>query len=86
MDTEDRIKLFGMSLGLVERDLDGVEERHKLDLQRIAQDDKDEDYYPQFAQLKPWRRVMENNGGVKKCHLLFSKMFRIISKENWIPA
>ncbi len=49
MDAEDRIKLFGMSLGLVERDLDAVEERYKLDLQRIAPDDKDEDYYPQFV-------------------------------------
>ena len=51
MDTEDRIKLFGMSLGLVERDLDIVEERLKLDLQREPEDDKDEDYYPQFTQF-----------------------------------
>lgn len=50
MKTEDKIKLFGMSLGLVERDLDGIEERLKLDLQREPSIDKDEDYYPQFAQ------------------------------------
>ncbi len=51
MDTEDRIKLFGMSLGLVERDLDIVEKHLKLDLQRESQDDKDEDYYPQFPHV-----------------------------------
>ncbi len=51
MDTEDRIKLFGMSLGLVERDLDIVEERLRLDLQREPQDEKDEDYYPQFTHV-----------------------------------
>jgi len=49
METEDRIKLFGMSLGLVERDLDAVEKDLKLDLEREPEDDKDEDYYPQFT-------------------------------------
>jgi hypothetical protein len=49
MDAEDRIKLFGMSLGLVERDLDAVEKELKLDLERETEDDKDEDYYPQFT-------------------------------------
>ena len=49
MDTEDRIKLFGMSHGLVERELDMVEKRLKIDLQRNQADNRDEDYYPQFA-------------------------------------
>jgi len=48
MDVEEKIKLFGMSHSLVERDLDNVEKALKLDLQRANPDDKDEDYYPQF--------------------------------------
>ena len=48
-DFEARVKLFGMSHALVERDLDKVEERLKLDLGRGETDDRDEDYYPQFA-------------------------------------
>lgn len=46
---EDRIKLFGMSHALVERDLDKVEQKLKLDLGRRETDDRDEEYYPQFA-------------------------------------
>lgn len=50
MSTLDRIKLFGMSLQMAERELDGIEERSKLDLQRNASKskDRDEDFYPQF--------------------------------------
>jgi hypothetical protein len=48
MKTEDRIKLFGMSQSLVERELDKVEQAQQIDLQRQEKDDKDEDYYPQF--------------------------------------
>ena len=48
MKTEDRIKLFGMSHSLVERELDKVEKSLSLDLQRGIPDEKDEDYYPQF--------------------------------------
>lgn len=48
MKIEDRIKLFGMSHSLVERDLDKVESAFKLDLGRIDEDVSDEDYYPQF--------------------------------------
>lgn len=48
-DFEDRIKLFGMSHALVERDLDKIEEVLKLDLGRSETDDRDEEYYPQFA-------------------------------------
>jgi len=48
MDSEDRIKLYGMSLALVERDLDKVEDELGLNFQRIADDDKDDVYYPQF--------------------------------------
>src|ERR1039457_1082148 len=48
MYPEERIKLFGMSHALVERDLDGVERSLGIDLQRSAPDKKDEEYYPQF--------------------------------------
>lgn len=48
MNIEDHIKLFGMSHGLVERDLDKVEEKFSIDLQREQRDDRDEVYYPQF--------------------------------------
>ncbi len=48
MKAEDKIKLFGMSHSLVERDLDKVEQRHHIDLQRYEADNRDEDYYPQF--------------------------------------
>lgn len=48
MRTEDRIKLFGMANALTERSLDKVEETTGTDLQRGREDDKDEEYYPQF--------------------------------------
>ncbi len=48
MRAEDRIKLFGMSHALVERDLDKVEKMYVLDLCRFETDVKDEVYYPQF--------------------------------------
>lgn len=48
MTTEERIKLYGMSYALVERDLDKVEDQYKFDLQRSVQSEKDEEYYPQF--------------------------------------
>jgi hypothetical protein len=48
MNQEDRIKLFGMSHALVERDLDATEKRLGVDLHRSPEDGKDEDYYPQF--------------------------------------
>src|SRR6266550_680355 len=49
MNLEDHIKLFGMSHALVERELDKIEKSHRLDLQREIKDDRDQDYYPQFA-------------------------------------
>lgn len=50
MSAEEKIKLFGMSHVLAERDLDKLEDQLKLDLQRSRKDDKDEAYYPQFEQ------------------------------------
>jgi hypothetical protein len=47
---EDKVKLFGLSHPALERDLDKVEATLTLDLGRDELDDKDEDYYPQFAQ------------------------------------
>lgn len=48
--TDDRIKLFGFSHPTLERELDKVEAKLKIDLGRKELDSKDEDYYPQFAQ------------------------------------
>lgn len=48
MDAEERIKLFGMSHALLERDLDKVEQSLSVDLQRSTLDKQDEEYYPQF--------------------------------------
>lgn len=51
MNTADQIKLFGMSHQMAERDLDVVEQRLAIDLDRewFRQDDKDQEYYPQFT-------------------------------------
>ncbi len=49
MKKEDKVKLFGMSNLLVESDLDKVEQKFKLELQREVIEDKDEVYYPQFT-------------------------------------
>jgi len=47
----ERIRLFGLSSLALERELDKVEERLGIDLGRNdGKEDKDEDYYPQFAQ------------------------------------
>ena len=53
MNALDRIKLYGMSLQLMERDLDAAEDDWKLDLQRQStkSKDRDEDFYPQFDEV-----------------------------------
>jgi len=51
MKSEDKIKLFGMSHSLLESDLDKVEDKLKVELNRDIKEDKDEIYYPQFSQL-----------------------------------
>jgi len=48
MNAEDRVKLFGMSHALVERELDRVEREFSVDLGRSTVDAKDDAYYPQF--------------------------------------
>lgn len=51
MHASDRIRLFGLSNLALERELDQVEQRLAIDLGRTEfREDKDEDYYPQFAQ------------------------------------
>lgn len=52
MATPEKIKLFGMSQLLTERDLDRVEEKLGVDLNRgMGQlDDRDDNYYPQFSE------------------------------------
>ena len=49
MQADEKIRLFGLSTTAIERDLDQIEKTLKIDLQRMASDQKDEDYYPQFA-------------------------------------
>lgn len=51
MDVEERVKLFGMSHALVERELDMVEQRLGLQLGRGEEKEKDETYYPQFEHV-----------------------------------
>ncbi len=50
MNTYDRIRLFGMTHQMVERDLDRVQSAFALDLQRQTPETPilDEEYYPQF--------------------------------------
>lgn len=52
MSIEDKIKLFAMSYQMVERELDRIEDKHKLDLERGSEAnlDIDEQYYPQFEE------------------------------------
>ena len=50
MDTDDKIRLFGLSHAALERELDKVEDQLKVDLHRGEPDKEDEDYYPQFSQ------------------------------------
>jgi hypothetical protein len=52
MDFSEHIRLFGMSLQQVEKDLDAVEKSRALDLQRDRlDDDRDEEFYPQFKEV-----------------------------------
>jgi hypothetical protein len=52
MNNPEKIKLFGMSHLQVERDLDHVEKSLNIDLHRNLglRDDRDDSYYPQFAE------------------------------------
>lgn len=49
MDGNEKIRLFGLSTSALERDLDQVERTLRIDLHRGVSDQKDEEYYPQFA-------------------------------------
>ncbi|MGH9487914.1 MAG: Swt1 family HEPN domain-containing protein [Terriglobales bacterium] len=46
---EEKLRLFGLANPSAERDLDRVEGNLHLDLKRTAGDQRDEYYYPQFA-------------------------------------
>src|SRR5690349_14400243 len=52
MSNSEKIKLFGMSHLQVERDLDRIEKTLNIDLHRNLglRDDRDDSYYPQFAE------------------------------------
>jgi hypothetical protein len=51
MESEERMRLFGLSHLAVERELDKVEAALEIDLQRSEHDEKEEEYYPQFGQV-----------------------------------
>ena len=48
MNELDRIKLFHLSTQMAEREVDFVEEKHDLNLQREVSDTKDDEFYPQI--------------------------------------
>jgi hypothetical protein len=53
MNALERIKLFAMSLQMLERDLSDIEKKYEIDLGRSVEQEatgKDEEYYPQFDQ------------------------------------
>jgi hypothetical protein len=50
MDAEQKLKLFGLTPLAAERELDSLERRLKIDLQRSEREQREEDYYPQFDQ------------------------------------
>jgi hypothetical protein len=53
MNALERIKLFAMSLQMLERDLSDIEKKYEIDLGRSVEPEttgKDEEYYPQFDQ------------------------------------
>lgn len=51
MNNYDRLKLFAMAAQLTERDLDSIEGKFNIDLQRENKtDERDEAYYPQFTE------------------------------------
>ena len=53
MSIQDKIKLFAMSHQLLERELDGVEAKHQIELERdqSTTQDRDDEFYPQFDQI-----------------------------------
>jgi len=53
MSNSTSVKLFGMSHLMLERELDEVERRLKVDLGRdnASSDDRDDSYYPQFPEV-----------------------------------
>jgi len=89
MHIEDRIKLFGMSHSLVERDLDRVEHQHKIDLQRSSANDRDEEYYPQFdLALRSEAGDMGNHYELFYCleksiRRLIADTLKDACRENW---
>lgn len=50
MSIEDKVKLFGMSHLMAQRELDRVEAALKINLGRGHADDRDDSYYPQFSE------------------------------------
>ena len=51
MNSEDKIRLFGLSHAAAERDIDKLEQALKIDLGRSKlEEQKDQEYYPQFDQ------------------------------------
>jgi Swt1-like HEPN len=89
MSKEDKILIFGMSNALIERELDKVEGKLKIDLQRSIEDEKDEEYYPQFYnELRVEARRMSKHYELFYC--LENSIRRLVAEtlgaeygENW---
>lgn len=75
MSGVDRIRLFGMSHLMVERDLDRVEEDLRVTLSRDLgfEDDRDDLYYPQFTQ-----KVRDEAAEMRKHYELFYSLEKSI--------
>lgn len=78
---EDKIKLFGMSHQMVERDLDKIENSFNLDLGRDLQKnpDLDEQYYPQFDEV--FRKEALEMASHYQLFYLLEKSIRALIKD-----
>jgi len=76
---EDRIKLFGMSHALVERDLDMLEKHLKINFERSKDEERDDEYYPQFEES--FRNEAAEMGNYYKLFYCLEKSIRKIINE-----
>jgi len=89
MTPENKIKLFGMSYALMERDLDKVENNLAINLGRAVEDDKEDQYYPQFEELlRKEAADMSNHYELFYCleksiRKLIAETLSSVEGENW---
>lgn len=84
MNASDHIRLFGMSLQLVERELDQVERYLALDLQRETADDKDDEFYPQFKEI--FRREASDMSAHYEIFYCLERSIRDLISETLLAA